>query len=843
VLRLRAFRRLWQALSLSSFGDWLGLLALTALAPRLASGGYAEANIAIAAVFILRLAPAVVIGPLGGVIADRLDRRWTMVVCDLVRAGLFVSIPVVGTLWWLFTATVLIEAASLIWIPAKEATVPNLVPRERLETANQLSLFATYGSAPVAAGVFAGLALLTGILDNAFPRLDAVDLALYVNAVTFLVSALTILSLREIPARVRAATSGRAPGVWRTLIEGWRFVGQTRMVRGLVAGMLGAFAAGGAVIGLARTFVTDLGGGDPGYGLLFGMVFCGLAVGMFLGPRLVPDFSRRRLFGLAIGGAGVSLAVLALVPNLVIAAFITLVIGAWAGIAWVTGYTMLGLEVSDDVRGRTFAFIQTMVRVVLVLVLAVAPLLAAAIGEHAIELTEAMTLTYNGAAFVFLGAGLLAAGLGYASFRHMDDRRGVPVVADLLAAYHNEPVGLRRGEPRGGFFVAFEGGEGAGKSTQVRLLADWLREKGHEVVVTFEPGATEAGRRLRPLLLDEGEGGTAVAPRAEALLFAADRAEHVATVVAPALERGAVVLTDRYVDSSVAYQGAGRELAGADVLRLSRWATDGLRPDITVLLDLPAAAGLARVETPDRLESEPMDFHERVRERFLDLARRDRHRYLVLDGTLAPEQIAGRVRERLGPLLPLSAAEAAAQEEARRVAARREQEAAEERARQERAEADEKRRLAQEAAEEKERQRKEAAEVRARRKRAAEEEKARARQAAAEEKARREHERLEQHRLAEARRQEAARQQELAEQSRPPAGPPAPAPGRPDRSGGHRRQHPEDSRETRPNPRVREDPPTRALSLSDELFGLGSEDDEDGDRTIQLPQVRDRNDR
>ena len=139
--------------------------------------------------FILRLAPAILIGPLAGVVADRLDRRLTMVVCDLARFALFLSIPLVGTLWWLFVATFLIEVASLVWIPAKEATVPNLVPRERLETANQLSLFTTYGSAPVAAAVFAG----PGAADR-HPRQRgaadrrAVDLALYVNAATFLVS-------------------------------------------------------------------------------------------------------------------------------------------------------------------------------------------------------------------------------------------------------------------------------------------------------------------------------------------------------------------------------------------------------------------------------------------------------------------------------------------------------------------------------------------------------------------------------------------------------------------------------------------------------------------------------
>jgi dTMP kinase len=183
---------------------------------------------------------------------------------------------------------------------------------------------------------------------------------------------------------------------------------------------------------------------------------------MFFGPRLVPDFSRRRLFGLAIGAAGIALAVLALVPNMVIAVFVSFVIGGFTGVAWVTGYTLLGLEVADAVRGRTVAFVQTMVRVVLVLTLAVAPLLAAAFGRHKIEVTDAMSLTYNGAAITFLLAGLLAAVLGITSYRHMDDRRGVPLLLDLTAAYRNEPVGLRRAGPRTGFFIALEGVDAGG---------------------------------------------------------------------------------------------------------------------------------------------------------------------------------------------------------------------------------------------------------------------------------------------------------------------------------------------------------------------------------------------
>lgn len=847
VLRVPAFRKLWTALSLSSFGDWLGLLALTALAPRLAHGGYAAANLAIAGVFILRLAPAVVIGPIGGVIADRLDRRWTMVVCDVIRFALFLSIPIVATLWWLFVATFLIEAASLVWIPAKEATVPNIVPRERLETANQLSLFTTYGSAPVAAAVFAGLALVSGMLDNAVSSIDEVDLALFFNAATFLVSALTILGLKEIPSRERVAGAQPHAGVWRTLVEGWRFVGRSRLVRGLVAGMLGATAAGGAVVGLARTFVTDLGAGDPGYGLLFGTVFLGLAAGMFFGPRVVPDFSRRRLFGLAILSAGLALAVLALVPNMVIAVIVTLVIGLFAGVAWVTGYTLLGLEVADEVRGRTFAFVQTLVRVVLVLVLAVAPLLAAAFGQHHIEVTDAMTLTYNGAAITFLLASLLAVGLGFTSYRHMDDRRGVPLIADLAAAYHNEPVGLRTAGPRSGFFIALEGGEGAGKSTQAEHLASWLRAAGHEVVVTFEPGATEVGRRLRSVLLEHtdesGAAHPALAARTEALLFAADRAEHVATVILPALERGAVVVTDRYLDSSVAYQGAGRDLAAVDVARLSRWATDGLHPDLTVLLDLPAADGLGRVSEPDKLESEPEAFHERVRERFLEQARRGGARYLVVDATRPADELAREVQQRLEPLLPPTA------RELREAAARREAEAAarrladEDRARHEELEARERASRAAAQAQ---------AQAAAAAVRKAEDDARRAAEAVARQQARDEKEarRLAEHEerdrrkaVAEAERAAAAaerarRAMEEAEDRRRSAE---------SRASGRHRSDEDPATMSLPSvPRspTAADPPTKRVSLADELFGADSADGADGadgggaaDDTVHLPRV------
>lgn len=196
----------------------------------------------------------------------------------------------------------------------------------------------------------------------------------------------------------------------------------------------------------------------------------------------------------------------------------------------------------------------------------------------------------------------------------------------------------------GGVFIVFEGGDGAGKTTQIELLRGHLAEVGRPVLLTREPGGTELGVSIRQVVLH----GSDVAPRAEALLFAADRAHHIATVVRPALERGEVVLQDRYLDSSVAYQGAGRELDPAEIRGLSLWATEGLLPDLTVLLDVTPEVGRARRgEIHDRLESEQDDFHARVRAHYLGLAADDPGRYLVIDASLPAEEIASIVRERV----------------------------------------------------------------------------------------------------------------------------------------------------------------------------------------------------
>jgi len=204
-----------------------------------------------------------------------------------------------------------------------------------------------------------------------------------------------------------------------------------------------------------------------------------------------------------------------------------------------------------------------------------------------------------------------------------------------------------------GLFITFEGGDGSGKSTQSALLSEWLESRGRRVVHAREPGGTDLGLEIRHLV--QHRRGH-VAPRAEALLYAADRAHNIATVVRPALEDGAVVVQDRYLDSSVAYQGAGRELDPGEVRDLSLWGTDGLMPDLTILLDLDPAVGRERLgrreaQVYDRLEEEGGDFPTRVRAAYLELAAAEPARFLVLDASLPVDELQARIRDRVSALL------------------------------------------------------------------------------------------------------------------------------------------------------------------------------------------------
>ncbi|WP_204745433.1 dTMP kinase [Glycomyces paridis] len=662
VLRIRPFRRLWTVLGLASFGDWLALFATAGFAQSLFDDPAAK-GAAFSATIVLRLLPSLVLGPVAGVFADRFDRRKTMAACDTARFLLIASVPTVYlvtdstavTVTWLAVAQLCIEGAVLIWSPAKEAAVPNLLPPEKYEAANQLSLATTYGIAPPLA--FAVLAVLergSGVWANLGPWAEPMVLALYLTAAMFGILAVTVyFFIPQISGRY-GETAAKTSSVWHDFVEGWSYLRTSERVRGLILGMLGAFSGAGILIGVGTVYASTLGAGDAAFYTLAVFLFLGLGAGIAFGPKLIGELSRLRWFGMSIVLAGAGLAVDAVAPHMAFSIIGSVVIGLGAGMAFLAGITLLQRETEDEIRGRMFAFIAVSARVILMLAMTVSAPLAGWQAARQLDLGFTEVEVSMSRILLFVAAALVA-WLGVTAFKSMDDKPGVPVLADLWSSLRGRPLTAAVITPSSGYFVVFEGGEGAGKSTQAVKLSAWLKLRGYEAVLTREPGATDIGMRIRTLLLDSSAEG-APSPRAEALLFAADRAQHVDKVIRPALGRGAVVVSDRYTDSSVAYQGAGRELGRADIAWVSAWATGGLKPDLTVLLDVDPAAGLHRAKAGgdgDRLEQEELRYHERVRAAFLELAAADPRRYLVVPAGGTPDEIAAAVREAVAERLDI----------------------------------------------------------------------------------------------------------------------------------------------------------------------------------------------
>ncbi|MEV0644704.1 dTMP kinase [Phytomonospora sp. NPDC050363] len=653
-------------LGLSAMGDWLGLLATSLFAANQVEGATGK-GLAFGSVIAVRLLPSLVLGPLAGIFADRWDRRLTMAICDMLRFALFASIPLVGlslgggirAVGYAAIAQFAIEAVAMVWMPAKEAAVPNLLPKARLETANQLTLVTTYGLTPVlAAGVIGLLTSFDAELTSLGRWASAVDLALYFNALTFLAAALVVIfAIPELSQRKNGnGPPGAQPekqGMLREFAEGWKYVGRTKLVRGLVLGILGAFASAGVVIGTAQFYARALGGGDATFSTLFATLFIGLGVGIVAGPKIVGQLSRRRWFGLSIIVAGCAVILDSIAPHVAVAMLGTFLVGAGAGMAFLSGITLLGGEVADDVRGRIFAFINTAARVVLMATIAGSGLIAGFGLARRVD-WGILHVDLSATRFLLLAAGVIGISTGISALRQMDDKPGVPILKDVWSSIRGRPLSLGQPAEGKGYFIVFEGGDGSGKSSQVVKLAAHLRLSGHDVVLTREPGATDIGRRIRTLVLDPSTGSEP-SPRAEALLYAADRAHHVATIVRPALREGKVVISDRYVDSSLAYQGGGRDLPTEEVAWLSDWATASLKPDLVVLLDIDPAIGLARASGRaghDHIERESVAFHEKVRYKFLDIAAEDPRRYLVVDATLSEEEIFALVRAKVAERLP-----------------------------------------------------------------------------------------------------------------------------------------------------------------------------------------------
>jgi len=327
---------------------------------------------------------------------------------------------------------------------------------------------------------------------------------------------------------------------------------------------------------------------------------------------------------------------------------LTFLAGFGSGTAWVTAFTQLQVMTEDRLRGRTFATLYTGIQLSLFIGLAGWPLLAGLIGDHTVTVSN-YVFDLSGTRIAMLGGG------GFLFFSGIEAARGIATARGERRRARKS--GLRfttpavAGGARKGLFISFEGVEGAGKSSQVKLLYDWLtKEQGKDVVVTREPGGAPIAERIRHILLDTQNKG--MDPKTEALLYAAGRAQHVSDTVRPALERDAVVICDRYIDSSLAYQGLARGLGEDDVLHLNEWATDELLPDLVILLHLDAERGLERLEgDPDRMESEDVSFHRKVGEAYLHLAREYPSRFAVVDASGTKEQVHTQVRAAVLPFL------------------------------------------------------------------------------------------------------------------------------------------------------------------------------------------------
>ncbi|MFF9113047.1 dTMP kinase [Streptomyces sp. NPDC014805] len=739
LLRHPQLRRLWSAQVVGGVGDVLALLVLVLLALQAAidqgsfGGGYRGVAFAVATVFAVRilgtlLFGAVLLGPLTSLTSQDgpLDRRWTMVGADGVRAALLIVAP----LWidWtprdalavLLVTVFLTSIAERLWTVCRESAAPALLPApppegatvrplpDHLDALRRLSLRTAFAAIPVGAAALVLAALLNNLLGTGIDWFDQhkAALASYMAAGLFAAS-LSVLTFLELPATRTPRARSPLEGLRRPKTGTGADKGRTGAIPLLVFACAAVAGAISAAVAVCVLHAKDLGGGPVLYGLLVAALTGGVVVGIRTAPKVLVSLSRRRLLSLSIAFTGVALLAAGLVPDVTSVLLIAALAGVGAGVAANTGHTLLDQETEDYRRPRITEHLHAVVRVFLALAAVIAPLVAAGIGPHRLQ-NGKFVFAHGGAAFTLMLVGALLLPVAVLVLAKVDDRAGVPLRHDLRdALLGDDPVQAPAGT---GFFIALEGGDGAGKSTQAEALAEWIRGKGHEVVVTREPGATPVGKRLRSILLDVSSAG--LSHRAEALLYAADRAEHVDTVVRPALERGAVVISDRYIDSSVAYQGAGRDLSPTEVARINRWATNGLVPHLTVLLDVaPETARERFTEAPDRLESEPAEFHARVRSGFLTLAAADPGRYLVVDAGQEPEAVTTVIRHRLDQVLPLSEAEIKAQEEARRKAEeearRKAEEEAARKAEEERLERERQEELARLRAEEEERKRRE----------------------------------------------------------------------------------------------------------------------------------------
>ena len=611
--------RLFLAQAGSSLGDWIGVIAIAVYAQHLGGAG------GVGLVMAARVLPGFIVGPLAGVLADRWDRKRTMVVADIMRALLTFSLPFVPNMIYLLIVSAVLESLTLVWGPARDASLPNFVSRAQLTYANSLSLIAIYGPWPLASLFYGLLSLLGGFLGDRVPALSGLTdqpeaLALWINSLTFAFSAVMVSTLAIAPSTriVGKLDIGEAK---RDLVEGLTFVRDHKLVRPWLLGIAATFTAAGGVFSLGLSFGRQvLGTGDRGFAFIIGAFATGMILGLLASGLLARRVRKDVLFSSSVVLLGAGLVTLASVGSLDAAVPIAGALGFFAGAGYSIGYSLLQETTEDELRGRTFSAAYTIIRIGTLVGLSVFPSAASIIGNHSLGqyAMPGTRITLWIAGLVVLGGGL----------------QSISAVRHGRAALKPEPQPV---QPVGRF-VVFEGGEGAGKTTQMQALVEWLRGHGDDVITTREPGGTAIGTRIRAILLDPS--AREMTPRTEALLYAADRAQHAAEIIAPALQAGKIVVSDRFVDSSLAYQGLARGLGLEEVYELSSWATEGLVPDLVLFMNVDADLALKRLDRDrDRIEEEKGDFHERVAAAYIELADRFSERFVVLDASRPPEEV------------------------------------------------------------------------------------------------------------------------------------------------------------------------------------------------------------
>ncbi len=648
----RPFRRMAMASGFASLGDWMGFLAIIALTADI-MGPTRAAAFAVSGVMAARVIPSLLLAPVAGVFVDRWDRKRVLVLTHVGRGLIMALIPFTQELLALILATLFLEVLSALFAPAKDAVFPTLVRREQLMSANQVNLVLTYGMLPLAGVLYAVVVEFTGrwATPGSFLADRPIAVPIWMNAATFFLAAALMRSITI--RRVPVTTMRAQERVTAQFSEGLRFVAGHPIIRIFILGVMLVAAAAGVVITTGEFFANLLNAGPSGFGVLVAAVGLGMVGGLLLAPvltrRLRPDW----LFAPGLVVAGIGLILTPLAADLPAALAPAAVMGAGAGLVFIVSYTVLQQRADDRIRGRTFGAFNAGIRVAIFLATIAVPFAIGVIGRERPVLSVVEGISTLAYPYVFGGIrlSLITAGavtvLGGLVLQVLlrrallaEARHGGDLATGMVAT----GVGPE-GVARRGIFVVFEGGDGSGKSTQLTLLREHLERLGLSVVVTREPGGTATGERIREILLDPDNVG--LSDRAEALLYAAARAQHVAEVIEPALAAGSIVLCDRFIDSSIVYQGAGRGLGEYRIEELNLWATGDIVADVIILLDVSAEEGLRRAGTvgePDRIEAAGETFHSVVREAYRRRADAEPHRWLLLDGRRSMDELQAQIR-------------------------------------------------------------------------------------------------------------------------------------------------------------------------------------------------------